>query len=71
MGSEMCIRDRPPVDDSWINDVVRQNVDDYKTFSQKTTVMPKLAIKGSVMMQGAVAGKSVLEVEIKKHLPLE
>ena len=61
----------PSVDDNWINDVVRQNVDDYKTFSQKTTVMPKLAIKGSVMMQGSVASEGVLEVEVKKHLPLE
>ena len=61
----------PSVDDSWINDVVRQNVDDYKTFSQKTTVMPKLAIKGSVMMQGAVASEGMLEAEVKKHLPLE
>ena len=50
---------------------MRQNVDDYKTFSQQATVMPKLAIKGSVMMQGAVASEGVLEAEVKKHLPLE
>lgn len=61
----------PPADDAWVLEVLQQNVADYKTFSQKTAVMPKLAIKGSAMMQGATGGGTELETELKKYLSLE
>ncbi len=61
----------PLADDPWVLGILRQNMNDYKTFSQKTPVMPKLAIKGAAMMQGTANNGGTLEVELKKYLPLK
>jgi len=60
----------PSKDDSWVVSILQQNVEDYQTFSKRTPVMPKLAIKGSMMMQGTARGSKGLEAELKKHLSL-
>lgn len=61
----------PTVDDPWVRAVLSQNLEDYKIFSQKTPVMPKLAIMGTALMQGSAGDEEVLEAELKRYFPLK
>lgn len=71
MAASLVGEDRlPPADDPWVNEIVKQNVMDYKAFSQNTHVLPKLAIKGAIMMQGGARTQGELENELKKQLIL-
>lgn len=60
----------PQADDPWVRAVIEQNMEDYKVFSKKTGVLPKLVIKGSVLMQGSAGGLRNLEVELKRYFTL-
>lgn len=60
----------PPANDAWTAEFIRQNVRDYRAFSKETHVLPKLAVKGSLMMQGTAKSGEELEALLKKHLPL-
>jgi protein-disulfide isomerase len=53
---------------SWANAVIAANVEDYRWMVKNTPVMPKLLIRGSVMVQGAMKNESDLEEVLKKHL---
>jgi uncharacterized membrane protein len=59
------------VDQSWIDAVLRQDMADYKVFVKSTPVMPKILIKGSLMIQGATKDKRTIELLLKKHLGLK
>lgn len=60
----------PAENDSWVDAVQKQNVADYKIFAQDTPVMPKLAIKDAMMMQGVTRNVEELEDLLKKRLNL-
>lgn len=62
---EMSARDQ-----SWIDDVLAQNVKDYGVFIKETPVMPKILLKGSTMIQGKVKGRD-LEQLLKTQLQFD
>ena len=71
MATELVGQQLLPSDDLWINAILEQNIMDYRLFSEKTPVMPKLAIKGSNLMQGTARDSGALEDELQKYLSLK
>ena len=57
------------VDPAWVEDVLRENVADYKVFLADTPVMPKILLKDSII-QGATKDAETLEALLKSHLDL-
>lgn len=58
------------VDQKDVDALLQQNVNDYKQFVKRTPVMPKLVIKGSLIMQGVTKDTATLEALFKEHLGL-
>ncbi len=59
------------VNDDWVDAVLAQNAKDYQLLSQKTPVMPKLLLTGSVMVQGVMKDGQTLEALLNEHLGLK
>lgn len=57
--------------DDWVDQVIKQNAEDYKMLIKRTPVMPKLLIGGNQVMQGASTNAGSFIYELKKSLPLD
>lgn len=60
-----------PEHDAWVDDLLACNVADYRIFVEDTPVMPKLLLKQSMMVQGAVKDRATLDELLKTHLGIE
>lgn len=58
------------VEGKWIDEVLRQNVEDYRSFVKKTPVMPKMLLKGGMLIQGKAKDRATLEGLLDEHLGL-
>lgn len=48
-------------DQAWVNTTLKQGLEDYRAFSEKTPVMPKVLLKGSSLMQGKAKDQETFE----------
>jgi len=56
---------------SWANAVLAQDVEDYRGLIKKTPVMPKLLMRGSVLIQGKVNDDQAFQLLLEKHFGLK
>ncbi|MGB2402040.1 MAG: vitamin K epoxide reductase family protein [Akkermansiaceae bacterium] len=59
------------VDGPWVEAVLQQNITDYASLARDTPVLPKLLIKGSVLLNGKTKDSETLEHLLRKQLLLE
>ncbi|MGJ8678146.1 MAG: vitamin K epoxide reductase family protein [Akkermansiaceae bacterium] len=57
-----------PSDEQWIKDTIQLCLEDYKTFSETTHVMPKLLLPGPMLMQGKAIDRETFEKIVKEQL---
>lgn len=57
-------------EDAWIDEVIRQNAEDYRVLIQATPVMPKLLLGGNSVLQGVSADAGSFVFELKKYLKI-
>lgn len=53
-----------------VNQLLAANVEDYRELVRQTPVMPKILLKGSMIMQGVTRDTATFEAVLKKHLQL-